>query len=76
MTEPMEALTERELKVLALLAHGKENKEIAAELGLKPTTVRGHLESIYSKLLVTNRVEATVEWLRLSGWPGGECPCP
>ncbi|MEO6398867.1 MAG: helix-turn-helix transcriptional regulator [Tepidiformaceae bacterium] len=66
MAEPMEALSVRELEVLALLAHGKENKEIAAELGLKPTTVRGHLETIYLKLLVTNRVEATVEWLRLA----------
>ena len=72
MTESKEALTARELEVLALLAHGKENKEIAAELGLKPTTVRGHLESIYSKLQVTNRVEATVEWLRLFGSPGGQ----
>ena len=72
MTESMEQLTERELEVLVLLAHGKENKEIAAELGLKPTTVRGHLESIYSKLQVTNRVEATVEWLRLFGSPGGQ----
>ena len=72
MTESIEQLTPLEHEVLALLAHGKENKEIAAELGLQPTTVRGHLESIYSKLQVTNRVEATVEWLRLSGMPGDE----
>ena len=70
MTEPADTLTPRELEVLALLAQGKENKEIAAELGLKSTTVRGHLESIYLKLDVTNRVEATLEWQRLSDSPG------
>jgi len=72
MTERMETLTTREFEVLALLADGKENKEIAALLGLQSTTVRGHLESIYLKLQVTNRVEATREWLRLSGSPGDE----
>lgn len=72
MAEPMEALTARELEVLALIAEGKENKEIATLLAIQPTTVRGHLEAIYLKLQATNRVEATREWLRLSGTPGEE----
>ncbi|MEA3440930.1 MAG: response regulator transcription factor [Chloroflexota bacterium] len=52
-------LTEREREVLSLLANGKTNKEIAEELTLSPTTVRGHVSNILSKLGASNRTEAT-----------------
>ncbi len=52
-------LTEREREVLSLLVNGKTNKEIAEELTLSPTTVRGHVSNILSKLGASNRTEAT-----------------
>ncbi len=60
-------LTDREAEVLALLAKGLANKQIAAALGISEHTVKFHVSSIYSKLNVTNRTEAVREGLR-SGW--------
>ncbi len=51
-------LNEREMEVLALLAQGSRNKEIAAALFLAPKTVEFHLSNIFSKLQVSNRTEA------------------
>jgi DNA-binding CsgD family transcriptional regulator len=51
-------LTSRELEVLRLLAGGKPNRAIAAELVLSTRTVARHLESIYAKLGVTSRTAA------------------
>lgn len=59
-----EALTSRELEVLALLARGKSNKEIAAKLFISETTVKGHLRSVFTKLNVLSRTEATTTALR------------
>ena len=53
-----EALTGRELGVLALLARGKSNKEIGANLFISETTVKGHLRNIFTKLNVLSRTEA------------------
>jgi two-component system NarL family response regulator len=53
-----ESLTGRELEVLALLAHGKSNKEIATTLSISETTVKAHLRSIFAKLNVLSRTEA------------------
>jgi DNA-binding NarL/FixJ family response regulator len=53
-----EELTGRELDVLALLARGKSNKEIGANLYISETTVKSHLRSIFSKLNVLSRTEA------------------
>lgn len=50
-------LTEREVEVLALLARGRTNTYIAEELVVSPTTVRGHIRNIYSKLDVHKRQE-------------------
>ena len=52
-TEP---LTERELDVVRLVARGKTNKEVAAELFVSLSTVKTHLGSIQAKLGVRNRV--------------------
>ena len=53
-----EALTGRELDVLTLLARGKSNKEIGANLYISETTVKSHLRSIFTKLNVLSRTEA------------------
>lgn len=55
----IEALTPRELDVLRHLATGGSNKEIGAALGLRPKTVMHHSVSIYGKLGVRGRAEAT-----------------
>jgi DNA-binding NarL/FixJ family response regulator len=53
-----EALTERELEVLRLLAQGMPNKEIAAHLVISERTAKFHVSSIMGKLGATNRTEA------------------
>lgn len=53
-----EALTEREMDVLHLLAQGKTNKEIAAVLFISERTVKFHISSILGKLGAGNRTEA------------------
>lgn len=65
--EQVERLSERELDVLRLAAHGLTNKAIAAELRLSDRTVQGHLASIYGKLAVQSRTEAVTKALKL-GW--------
>jgi two-component system nitrate/nitrite response regulator NarL len=54
------SLTDRERQVIALIAEGLKNKQIAARLFISPTTVTHHLSSIYSKLGVTDRLELVV----------------
>lgn len=55
-----ETLTERELEVLALLAQGMQNKEIATQLIISERTVKFHVNSIMGKLGAANRTEAVV----------------
>ena len=52
------ALTPREQQVLALLAAGKSNKEIAAALSVAERTVKFHVSALFTKLGATNRTEA------------------
>jgi DNA-binding NarL/FixJ family response regulator len=52
------ALTVRELEILALLAEGHSNAEIARALGIKEPTVKGHLWRLYRKIGVRNRAGA------------------
>ncbi len=54
-------LTKREQETLQLIAKGFSNNEIANILGISKSTVRTHLEHIYQKMDVTNRVEAITE---------------
>jgi DNA-binding NarL/FixJ family response regulator len=61
---PTRPLSEREIEILRLIAKGLSNNEAAHVLGLSRATVRTHLEHIYEKLDVTNRVEAVTEGLR------------
>jgi len=56
-----EALTERELDVLALTAKGYTNKAIGVLLGISDRTVQGHLARIYHKLDAGSRTEAVMK---------------
>ncbi len=51
-------LSERETELLALMAQGKSNQEIADHLGLTLKTVRNHASNIFSKLQVADRAQA------------------
>ena len=57
-------LTERELRVLILMAEGQNNPQIAEQLMVSPSTVRFHVSSIFNKLGVTSRTEAVALSLR------------
>jgi DNA-binding NarL/FixJ family response regulator len=52
-------LTEREVEVLCLIADGRANKEVAAQLHLSAKTVSRHLTKIFNKIGVTSRAAAT-----------------
>ena len=51
-------LTAREAEILALLASGQSNKEMARALGISPNTIKTHVARVYEKLDVPNRVLA------------------
>jgi two-component system response regulator DevR len=51
-------LSIQEQRVLALVADGKTNKEIAAVMGLSPKTVKNYLSTVFDKLQVTRRAKA------------------
>jgi LuxR family maltose regulon positive regulatory protein len=54
----IEALSDREVEVLSLVAEGRSNAEIATELYLSVGTVKAHVHHIFGKLLVRNRSQA------------------
>ncbi|HJD48986.1 MAG TPA: response regulator transcription factor, partial [Candidatus Corynebacterium intestinavium] len=58
MTNPTEALTPRELEVLALVGEGKSNRDIARQLVLTEATVKSHLSHVFRKLGANNRTSA------------------
>jgi two-component system response regulator DevR len=58
------ALTAQELRVLAILAEGKTNKEIARDLSVSEKTVRNHVYNLFQKLGVSSRSQATARYLR------------
>ena len=58
-------LTAREREVLAWVARGKRNAEVAEVLSLSPGTVRRHLQNVYAKLGVNTRTAAVAHFLGL-----------
>jgi len=60
-----EALTEREIEVLRLLALGLANKEIGRELGISEDTVKTHVSRILAKLGAQSRTQAALHAMRL-----------
>lgn len=63
-TPAYDTLTAQELRVLAILAEGKTNKEIARDLSVSEKTVRNHVYNLFQKLGVTSRSQATARYLR------------
>ncbi len=61
---PGDALSSRELEVLAMLAEGMGNKDVAARLKISEHTVKFHVSSILGKLRVTTRGEAVARGVR------------
>jgi len=57
-------LTDRERDVIALLAEGQSNKQIARELSISETTVKGHVANILGKLELADRTQAAVYAVR------------
>ncbi len=57
-------LSDRELEVLKLIANGKDNAQIAAELVISPKTVKNHISNILMKLQISNRIQAAVYAVR------------
>lgn len=60
LPQPVEPLTDREEQVLAKVAQGLSNSEIAAELYITLSTVKTHLTSLMTKLGARNRVEIAI----------------
>jgi DNA-binding CsgD family transcriptional regulator len=60
-------LSPRECEILALLASGQSNKEMARTLAISPNTIKTHVARVYEKLEVARRVQAIekARWLRL-----------
>lgn len=61
-TANMNALTRRESEVIAELSKGLYYKEIAGKIFISHETVKKHVKSIYRKMGVRNRVEATMKY--------------
>jgi len=62
--EQSASLTNREREILALLADGLGNKQIATRLGISPNTVKTHLELLFEKIGVRSRAEAVAVGVR------------
>jgi DNA-binding CsgD family transcriptional regulator len=79
VAEDQAPLSERELEVLALVASGLSNQEIARRLVISINTVKVHVRSIFEKMGVQSRTEATLAAIRLGlvAVPGAEAlPLP
>jgi DNA-binding NarL/FixJ family response regulator len=62
--DPAARLSTRELEVLRLLAGGRDNAQIAAELFISPSTAKSHVSRILGKLRSENRIQAAVYAVR------------
>ena len=68
--QPIPNLTPRQFEILALLAQGLSNKEIARQLHISVPTVQNHVAALLAALGVQNRTEAaTLYWQSMSQVP-------
>ncbi len=65
--ETYHPLSRREMEVLSYIAHGRSNKEIGVTLGISEQTVKNHITTIFTKLGVNDRTQATLYALQ-RGW--------
>lgn len=70
-SRPLDALSDRELDILRLLAQGLTNKDIAQALFLSVRTVDAHLRSIFTKLSLRSRTEAALWAVKHGYGPDG-----
>ncbi len=56
----VQTLTAREREVLLLIAGGRSNQEIGADLGISPDTVKSHVKHVFTKLAVRDRSQAVI----------------
>lgn len=64
---PLDVLTARERELLAALANGWSNLQIAARIGISENTVKYHLKNLYDKLVVRNRAMAVALYMSHHG---------
>ncbi|HOF08722.1 MAG TPA: response regulator transcription factor [Opitutaceae bacterium] len=73
--QALASLSPQEQRVLALIAEGKTNKEVAMALNLSEKTVKNYLANMFDKLEVTRRAQAAAMFAKnkavLAGTPGG-----
>jgi len=60
---PQTRLTERERDLLAALASGRTNAQLAKDLDISVNTVKFHLKNLYEKLHVANRAQAVARYM-------------
>lgn len=61
------SLSPRHRQILALIAQGMRNEEIASELELSPNTIKFHIQALYLRLEVRNRVQAANHYAQITG---------
>jgi DNA-binding NarL/FixJ family response regulator len=61
------SLSPRHRQILALIAQGMRNEEIANELELSPNTIKFHIQALYLRLEVRNRVQAANQYAQITG---------
>jgi DNA-binding NarL/FixJ family response regulator len=66
-TEPHAQLSDSQYKILRLIAEGFSNRDIASRVHLSENTVKSHIQEIFRKLQVRNRVEAALRASK-EGW--------
>jgi ATP/maltotriose-dependent transcriptional regulator MalT len=64
-SDPSPRLTARETEILALVAEGLSNPEIAARLFIGESTVKTHLLHVFEKLAVSDRTRAVIRAMQL-----------